>query len=153
MSSCDSVWFFHCQCCWNVISSGVEVELQKPIPSGFQVVKWSQPPRSTTHLASEKGNRVLEGFSQSTDDLVKLIVLTVAIDMTQWWCCIRLKVGSGKVWYFGSCGREEKGGKVAATESEIWTVDSQEIIVAKSQKYGRIWMAFCQHVSQEFLGI
>ena len=27
---------------------------------------------------------------------------------------------------------------MAATESEIWTVGSQEIIVAKSQKYGHL---------------
>ena len=45
---------------------------------------------------------------------------------------------------------EKKGRIVAAAEAEIWTVESQEILVAKSQKYGLLTltsMAFCQRTA------
>ena len=56
------------------------------------------------------------------------------------------------VWQLRRVGR--KRGKVAAAESEMWTaVDSQEITVVESQKYGYLTLArmvFCRHVYPEF---
>ena len=135
---------FSLSCCWNVISSGVEVQLQKPIPSGLQVVKWSQLPRSTTHTAWEKENHVLVGFSKSTSDLVKLPVLTVGYDcgVASVWKLDRVKFDTlavgGKKWEEKWQRPSQKYGQLARKKS-LW----------RKVRNMDIWMAFCQHVSPE----